>query len=316
MSVPYSIAPPTAAYFLDVGDGHRIYVEEAGAEDGIPVVVLHGGPGAGCFPSQRRFFNPERYRIICYDQRGAGKSEPSASLANNTTWTLVDDIERLREHIGVDGWLVFGGSWGSTLALTYASRHPARCRGLILRGIFTLTERELTWFYQGGTGHLFPEAYASLCEGVPEDERDDLVAAYHARLTGADEGLARDLAVRWTHYETSTSRLLPQIAPLSSGSASRFAWSLARIETHYFVHKGFFPYDGWLLDQADRWADIPMDIVQGRYDVVCPPVTALELRRRAPHAKLTIVPDAGHATSEPGIEKALLAATRAFADRA
>ncbi len=300
---------------LAVSDLHTLYYEQVGNPAGKPVVFLHGGPGGGLVPSYRQFFDPQRWRVVLFDQRGCGQSTPHAELRENTTWDLVADIERLREHLGIDRWAVFGGSWGSALALAYAETHPDRCTGLILRGIFLLRQKELRWFYQEGTSYLFPEAWEAFLAPIPADERHDLMAAYYRRLTSTDAEIRRTAARAWSIWEGSTSRLLPDPDAIAKFGEDRFAEAFARIECHYFVNKAFFDTDDFLLRHVNRIRHIPGIIVQGRYDVVCPPVTAWELHQAWPEAQFAIVPDAGHSMFEPGIARALLAATAALADR-
>lgn len=297
---------------LDVGDGHELYWEESGNPEGKPVVFLHGGPGGGCTPRMRQFFDPARYRILLFDQRGAGKSRPHASLEANTTWDLVADIEKLRTHLGIERWQVFGGSWGSTLALAYAETHPERVTELVLRGIFMLRPKELEWFYQRGVSELFPDRWQDFVEPIPESERHDLMSAYHRRLTGDDPGVRLRAAKAWSVWEGSTSTLLPSAEVRRTFEEDEMALAMARIEAHYFVNGGFME-EGQLLRDIDRIRHIPGVIVQGRYDVVCPPVSAWELSAAWPEAELRIVPDAGHAAFEPGNVHELVSATDRFA---
>jgi proline iminopeptidase len=304
--------PPSEPFdrgHLAVGSGHEIYYEQVGRRDGPPVVFLHGGPGGGGDVNARRFFDPRRHRAVLFDQRGAGRSRPFASLVDNTTWDLVADIERLRQHLGIDRWLVFGGSWGSTLALAYAQTHPEAVTGLVLRGIFLLRRQELHWFYQQGASELFPELWQEFIAPIEESGRGDLLAAYHAGLNSGDERRARELALRWSIWEGATSSLLANPEREKAFAADAFAPALARIETHYFVNRGFFESEDQLLDGVDRIRHLPAVIVQGRYDVVCPAVTAWALARRWPEADLRIVPDAGHSAFERGIAAELVAAT-------
>ncbi len=298
---------------LRVSPLHELYFEVSGNPNGKPVVFLHGGPGGGSDPRYRRFFDPQRYRIVLLDQRGCGKSTPYASLEDNTTWHLVEDLEALREHLGIDRWQVFGGSWGSTLALAYAQAHPARVSELVLRGIFLLRRKEIDWFYQHGASELFPDAWESYLAPIPVAERDDLVAAYHRRLTGDDPAEREACAVAWSVWEGSTSRLVPDADMVRRTGDPHFAEAFARIECHYFVNRGFLRSDAQLLEDVDRIRHIPAVIVQGRYDVVCPMDSAWALHRAWPEAEFVIVPDAGHAVAEPGITRALLDATDRFA---
>eukprot|EP01127_Copromyxa_protea_P015705 TRINITY_DN4565_c0_g1_i1.p1 TRINITY_DN4565_c0_g1~~TRINITY_DN4565_c0_g1_i1.p1 ORF type:complete len:324 (-),score=71.04 TRINITY_DN4565_c0_g1_i1:106-1056(-) len=284
--------------FLQVDDVHNIYYEECGSGP-QPVVIFHGGPGGGSSPIYRRFFDPSAYRIIQFDQRGAGKSTPYASLEKNTTWDLVEDTEKLRKHLGIEKWVVFGGSWGSTLALSYAQKHADRVKALILRGIFTLRRSELLFFYQDGASHLFPDAWEKFLEPIPVVERHDLMSAYHRRLTGPDAEERRKCAMAWTIWELSTSRLY--VDPAYIDKADDMAEAFARIESHYFVNGGFFEYDGQLIAEANKLNDIPGVIVQGRYDVVCPAKSAWELHKNWTNSELHIIPDAGHSCIEPGV---------------
>ncbi len=298
---------------IPVGGGHRLHLEEAGNPDGVPVVFLHGGPGAGCESWHRRFFDPERYRIILFDQRGSGRSLPHAELRDNTTWHLVADMEQIREHLNIDRWLLFGGSWGSTLALAYAEEHPARVAGMILRGIFLCREREIAWFYQQGADRIFPDYWQSYLQPIPVDERDDLLHAYHRRLTGADE-LARMAAAKaWSLWEGRTASLLPNADIVDFFADPATALAIARIECHYFVNHAFLEPDQ-LLRNAGRLSEIPGIIVHGRYDMICPLENAWALHQVWPRSELQVVPEAGHAASEPGIARALVAATDRFAE--
>jgi proline iminopeptidase len=300
---------------LQVSALHELYYEVSGNPDGKPVVFLHGGPGGGSDPRYRRFFDPARYRIVLFDQRGSGRSTPYASLVDNTTWHLVQDLEALREHLGIARWQVFGGSWGSTLALAYAETHPERVTELILRGIFLLRRKEIQWFYQHGASEIFPDAWEGFVAPIPESERHDLVGAYHKRLTGADPVERSRCAVAWSVWEGSTSRLVPDPDMIRRTGDAHFAEAFARIECHYFVNKGFLRTDAQLLDDVHRIRNIPGVIVQGRYDVVCPMDSAWALHRAWPEAELVVVPDAGHAVIEPGITRALIEATDRFASR-
>jgi proline iminopeptidase len=305
------IAPNRHGY-IEPGRLHRIYWEESGNPEGIPVLFLHGGPGSGTSPLQRRFFDPSRYRIILFDQRGSGKSTPYASISDNTTPHLIADIELLRTTLGIEKWLVFGGSWGSTLALAYGEAHPQACLGFILRGIFLCRKSEIDWFLYGMRA-IFPEAWREFSGHIPESERDDLLAAYHARLVDPDPAVHIPAARAWAHYEAACSTLLPNESLINSFESDAIALSLARIEAHYFVNDIFLPENS-LLDNLHKIRHLPAVIVQGRYDGVCPIVTADELARAWPEAFYEIVPDAGHSAFEPGIARALIGATDAFRD--
>jgi proline iminopeptidase len=297
---------------LKVSGIHELYYEECGSPSGKPVVMLHGGPGGGITPLMRRYHDPRLYRIILFDQRGCGRSIPHASLEENTTWDLVEDIERLRKHLGIDRWQVFGGSWGSTLGLAYAETHPERISELILRGIFTLRRAELEWFYQEGCSWLFPDAFADYAAVIPEAERGDMIAAYHRRLTSDDPETQVSAARAWSAWEGRTLSLLPDFDRVRQFSEDHYALAFARIECHYFFNGGFFETDGQLIDNAARLKDIPGVIVHGRYDVVTPVKIAFDLARAWPQADLRVVADSGHAMTEPGIVHELIAATRIF----
>lgn len=308
--------PPIEPYRtgrLKVSSVHELYFEESGNPQGKPVVFVHGGPGGGTEPLHRRFFNPERYRIILFDQRGCGQSTPHACLEENTTWHLVEDMEKLRVHLGIDHWQVFGGSWGSTLALAYAQKHPRAVTELVLRGIFLLRKQEIDWFYQFGASEVFPDAWEPYRDAIPESERHDYVSAYYKRLTSEDPAVRLAAARAWSLWEGRTSRLLPSPASDDHFGAENFALAFARIECHYFTNKGFFPEDGYLLKQIDAIRKIPAVIVHGRYDIVCPLTSAWDLHRAWPEAELIISPDAGHAAMEPANCRALIAATDRFA---
>lgn len=310
----YSAIEPHDSGFLDVGAGHQLYYEESGNPSGKPVVVLHGGPGAGSTPDMRRFFDPGAYRIVLFDQRGSGKSTPHASLEANTTWDLVDDIEILRAALEIDRWQVFGGSWGSTLALAYAEAHPDRVTELVLRGIFTVRQQELDWLYKFGTSEIFPDAWRKFLEPIPEDERGDLLAAYHRRLTGDDPNERLAAAKAWSIFEGSASQLVPTTEVAAMFGADKMAVALARIEVHYFVNRCFVE-EGQLLRDASRIRRIPGIIVHGRYDALCPAANAFALASVWPEAELHITPDAGHSAFEPGNVHALVSATDRFAGR-
>jgi proline iminopeptidase len=300
---------------LRVDDTHEIYWEESGNPDGKPAVFVHGGPGGGTEGKHRRFWDPNKYRIVLLDQRGCGKSKPHASLVNNTTWDLVADLERIRAHLGIEKWQVFGGSWGSTLALAYAEEHPERVTELVLRGIFLLRQREIDWFYQEGASRMFPDAWEDYVAPIPPSERGDMLHAYHRRLTSEDRDTRIAAAKAWSIWEGRTSTLLADPDLVAKTGEDEFALAFARIECHYFVNKGFFERETLLLDRIDRVRKIPAVIVQGRYDVVCPPESAWALHRLWPEAELRIVPDAGHSAMEPGITHELVSATDRFADR-
>ncbi len=297
---------------LEVGEGHRIYVEESGNPSGIPVLFVHGGPGGGCAPTHRRFFNPEKYRIILFDQRGCGRSTPHASLTQNTTQALVSDMEKIREHLGIDQWLLFGGSWGSTLSLVYAQSHPERVCGLILRGIFLCRERDIRWFYQDGASFVFPDFWQDYLEPIPAPERDDLLTAYYSRLTSDNELVRMAAAKAWSVWEGRCSTLDPNPEIVDHFADPHFALAMARIEAHYFINSAFMQ-PNQILENADKLKDIPITIVHGRYDMVCPIEQAFSLQQVAPHAELHIVRDAGHSAFEPGISDNLVRATDQFA---
>lgn len=297
---------------LLVDPPHRLYWEQSGHPAGAPALVLHGGPGSGTSPRMRRFFDPGHWRIVMFDQRGCGRSTPNAELAGNTTWDLVADIERLRERLGIDRWLVFGGSWGSTLALAYAQTHPGRVSALVLRGIFLLRRWELEWFYQDGCSAIFPDLWEDYLAPIPPVERGDLISAYHRRLTADDPAVRMQAARAWSLWEARTSFLRENPDYVAAFDDDARALAFARIESHYFVHGGFFECDGQLLRDAHRLHGIPGTIVQGRYDMVCPLRSAWDLHRAWPQAQLRIVPDAGHAAFEPGITHELVAATDRF----
>ncbi|KAG7451222.1 proline iminopeptidase [Guyanagaster necrorhizus] len=303
---------------LNVSDVHELYYELSGNKDGAPVIFLHGGPGGGCDEKDRSFFNPKKYKIIFLDQRGSGKSTPSAYLEDNTTWDLVKDIEKLRERLGIPIWHVFGGSWGSTLSLAYAQSHPDKVKSLVLRGIFTLRKRELNFFYQEGASHLFPEAWDDYIAPIPEAERHDMILAYHAQLNSVDDTTRIKAARAWSKWEMATSKLYVDPSYIARADNDDFAnvfSAFARIENHYFVNDGFMR-DGQLLEQQeiDKIRHIPTVVIQGRYDVVCPATTAYALKKVWPEIELHIVPDAGHSSREPGIAKLLVEATDKFAD--
>ncbi|MDX2202468.1 MAG: prolyl aminopeptidase [Hyphomicrobiaceae bacterium] len=306
----YAAIEPNRHGMLEVGDGHQIYFEECGNPRGKPVVIVHGGPGGGCNPSMRRYHDPARYRIVLFDQRGCGRSRPRASLEANTTWHLVADMERLRRHLNVERWQLFGGSWGSTLALAYAETHPERVTDLILRGIFLLRQAELAWFYKEGCNWIFPDEFNAFRDHIPPAEQADLIAAYYRRLTDPDPDVQIAAARAWSIWEGSTVSLLQDPERVKLFGADAYAIAFARIECHYFMHKGFFDRDDELLARLPRIRKIPCTIVHGRYDMVTPVRNAYDLARAWPEADLRIVQDAGHAMTEPGIVSELVAATR------
>jgi proline iminopeptidase len=312
MRTLYPAIQPYRSGMLRVSDEHQVYFEECGNPQGKPVVFVHGGPGAGCGENSRRFFDPDAYRIVLFDQRGCGRSTPRASLNDNTTWHLVADMEQLREHLHIDQWQVFGGSWGSTLGLAYAQTHPTRVSELVLRGIFLLRQWELHWFYQHGASALFPDRWQHYVDAIPRNERDDLIAAFHKRLIGSDRKEMIKAARAWSIWEASTSFLKPNIDNIEKWSEDEFAVAVARIECHYFVNRGFFETEDQLLKNVDNIRHIPAVIVQGRYDVVCPIQTAWDLHRAWPEADLRIVDEAGHSAFDPANTHELICATDRF----
>lgn len=312
MAQPYPPIEPYRTQRLKVSALHEIHVEESGNPQGKPVIFVHGGPGGGCEPWHRQFFDPKRYRIVLFDQRGCGRSTPYAELRENTTWDLVADMEVIRETLGIEAWVVFGGSWGSTLALAYAETHPARTLGLILRGIFLVRDEEIRWFYQEGCSWIYPDAWEHYIAPIPLAERGDLVAAYHRRLTSDIADVRRDAARSWSIWEGATSKLIPSTDMIARYGGDDFAEAFARIECHYFVNKGFLR-PNQLLEDAVKLKHIPGVIVQGRYDVVCPMKSAWDLHRAWPEAELQVVSDAGHAASENGTLSRLIDAADRFA---
>ncbi|MFM2310767.1 MAG: hypothetical protein RLZZ04_43 [Cyanobacteriota bacterium] len=299
---------------LKVSELHTIHYEESGNPQGKPVIFLHGGPGGGIVPMYRQYFNPQQWRIVIFDQRGCGQSTPYAELRENTTWDLVKDIEQIRQKLQIDKWVVFGGSWGSTLALAYAQTHPNRCKGLILRGIFLLRSGEIRWFYQEGANHIYPDAWQEYLKPIPPEERHDLLAAYHKRLTSEDSEIRLEAARAWSVWEASTSKLIPSPVSQASFARSEFAEAFARIECHYFVNRGFFARENQLLENVEQIRHLPGVIVQGRYDVVCPMISAWELHQAWQSAEFMVIDDAGHSVSEPGIKDALIRASDRFAE--
>lgn len=290
---------------FDMGDGHRIYAEQSGNPDGVPVVVVHGGPGGGSSPTMRRYFDPNVYRIILFDQRGCGRSKPFASITDNTTWHLIRDMEHIRKAFSIDRWIVFGGSWGATLSLLYAQSHPDRTAFLALRGVFLMTRAELGWFYAGGAGQFFPDQWRNFAGMVPEDEQGDLIAAYHRRLFSGDVTEETRFARVWTQWENALASMTPMSGP-DQAAPGDYARAFARLENHYFTHHGFLDCDSHILDRAGTIAHIPTAIVQGRYDMICPPRAAWDLHAALPKSELQIIDNAGHALSEPGISAALV----------
>ncbi|MEL6365675.1 MAG: prolyl aminopeptidase [Pseudomonadota bacterium] len=310
-----SLYPPVEPYEtgrLKVSDLHEIYYEVSGSPTGKPVVVCHGGPGGGSTASMRRYFDPRAYRVVLFDQRGCGRSTPHAELRENTTWDLVADMEKLRAHLGVDRWQVFGGSWGSTLSLAYAETHPDRTTELVLRGVFTIRKAEIDWFYQAGADWFYPDAWEHFIAPIPEDERGDMLGAYYRRLTGDDPEVRRACAKAWSQWEGGAVSLRPSPERVANFGDDRFALAFARIECHYFMNGGFFETDSQLIDDVGRIRHLPCVIAQGRHDVVTPMRTAWDLARAWPEATLEIIPDAGHAASEPGIVDTLVRATDRF----
>ncbi|WP_322867249.1 prolyl aminopeptidase [Aquicoccus sp. G2-2] len=300
----YSQIEPFDQRMLDRGDGHRIYMEQSGNPEGAPVIVFHGGPGGGCSPAMRRYFDPAHYRIILFDQRGCGRSQPHASVENNTTWHLVRDIEAIREILNIDKWAVFGGSWGATLALIYAQAHPDRVSHLILRGVFLATRAELDWFYGGGAGAFWPETWERFQALVPEGERDDMIAAYHKRLFSGDGAEELLFSRAWARWENS----LASVRSNGDGGAAggEYSRAFARLENHYFSNGAFLDYDGQLIEEMHKISHIPGVIVQGRFDMICPPVSAWRIAQKWEKVDLKLIPVAGHALSEPGISAALV----------
>jgi proline iminopeptidase len=291
---------------IDMGDGHRIYVEQCGNPQGVPVVVLHGGPGGGCSPAMRRYFDPTVYRVILFDQRGCGRSRPHASVIQNTTWHLVSDIEVIRKELQIDRWVCFGGSWGATLALIYAITHPERVTSMVLRGVFLMTRAELDWFYGGGAGAFFPELWGRFVNAIPQDERSDLIAAYHRRLFSGNLMEETRFGRIWANWENALASIQND-GPMGE-SPAEYARAFARLENHFFHNAGFLEEDGWILREKSRIKHIPAIIVQGRYDMICPPVSAWKLAQGWDHCDLRLVSMAGHALSEPGISEALVRA--------
>ena len=303
----YPQLAPFDQRMLDVGDGHRVYMEQCGNPRGLPVIVLHGGPGGGCSPAMRRYFDPNIYRIVLFDQRGCGRSRPHASIEANTTWHLIADIERIREALGIDTWLVFGGSWGATLALIYGQTHADRVQHLVLRGVFLMTQAELTWFYGGGAGQFWPEVWVRFTDIIPAEERGDLIAAYNRRLFSGDLPVETRFARAWAAWENALASI--DADGTGGDSPSEYARAFARLENHYFTNAGFLEADGQILRDVGQLAEVPGTIVQGRFDMICPPISAQRLHAAWPRSELRIIPRAGHALSEPGISAELVRTT-------
>lgn len=311
----YPAIEPYDSGMLPVSNIHTLYWEQAGNPKGKPVVFLHGGPGGGLIADYRRYFNPDVYRMILFDQRGAGRSTPHANLVENTTWHLVEDIETIRKHFGIDKWMVFGGSWGSTLSLSYAETHPDRATELVLRGIFLCRKKEIDWFYQEGASAVFPDVWEQYVNAIPEAERGDMVSAYYRRLTSEDENVRIEAARAWSIWEGATSKLFPSDKLIEDFGDPKFAIAMARIECHYFINNTFFPTQNYLIENVGRIRHIPAVIVQGRYDMVCPMMSAWDLHRAWPEADLRVIRDSGHSMSEPGILSELVNATDQFGER-
>lgn len=302
----YPPIDPFDQRIIDMRDGHRIYVEQCGNPDGIPVVVLHGGPGGGCSPAMRRYFDPTAFRVILFDQRGCGRSRPHASVLQNTTWHLVNDIEVIRKELGISRWICFGGSWGATLALVYAITYPERVAHLVLRGVFLMTRAELDWFYGGGAGAFFPELWSRFVNAIPQDEREDLIAAYHRRLFSGNVMEETRFGRIWANWENALASIHND-GPLGE-SPAEYARAFARLENHYFHNGGFLEEDGWILREKSKIKHIPATIIQGRYDMICPPVSAWKLAQGWDSCEIRLIPFAGHALSEPGISEGLVRA--------
>src|SRR5579871_744772 len=311
-----TLFPPIDSYNsfkLKVSDLHDLYVEEAGNRAGLPVIFVHGGPGGGLDANHRRYFDPQIWRVILFDQRGCGKSTPFGELKENTTFDLVGDMEKIRNHLGIDKWHVFGGSWGSTLALTYAITHPARALSLVLRGIFLVRKKEISWFYQHGASMFYPEEWEGFLAPIPKAERHDLLTAYHKRLNSLDLSVVKEAACAWSKWEGATSRLRKDVKMIEHFSSEHFAYAFARIENHYFYNQAFSDDDNWILNNVQKIKHIPGTIIQGRYDMPCPPISAYELHKAWPKAEFIMVEEAGHAAGEPGITSALVCATNRMA---
>lgn len=303
---------PFNTFNLKVDDLHTLYVEEVGNPKGKPVIFLHGGPGGGIDSKHRRYFDPDIFRIVLFDQRGCGKSTPFGELKQNTTFDLVRDMEKIREKLGIESWHILGGSWGATLALCYAICHPDRVLSITLRGVFLLRQQELKWFYQYGAHWFYPEEWELYLKQIPENERHDMISAYHKRLNSSDPKILREAAIAWSRWEGATSKLKKDPNMIDHYSDDHFAYAFARIENHYFINKAFLSEDNWILNNIHKIEKIPGAIVQGRYDMTCPPISAYELHKAWPRAQFIMVEEAGHSMSEPGITEALLTAVNEF----
>ena len=303
---------PFNTFYLPVSDLHTIYIEESGNKNGKPVIFLHGGPGGGVDPKYKRYFNPDKWRIIMFDQRGCGKSTPFAELKENTTWDLVDDIEKIRKHLSIDRWVVYGGSWGSTLSLAYSQTYPDSCKALILRGIFLVRKKEIHWFYQEGASKIFPDDWQSFIAPIPIEKRDNLLEAYYNLLIGKDSSKKIEAAKAWSTWEGSTVRLIQDKDFIGDFSDEKFAEAFARIESHYFMNNAWFNSDNHLIENVDKIRHIPAVIIHGRYDVICPVENAWELHQAWPESELHIIPDAGHSIFEEGIKDKILEYTEKF----
>ena len=303
---------PYNTFHLKVSDLHKIFVEESGNPNGKPLIFLHGGPGGGSEPIYRQYFNPKKWRIIIFDQRGCGKSSPHAELDENTTWDLVSDIEKIRKKLNINKWTIFGGSWGSTLALSYSIKNPNKCNALILRGIFMLREKELEWFYQRGCSFIYPDAWEKYLAPIPENERTTMIQSYYKQLTSTNKNVRIKAAKAWSIWEASTSKLIQTDKSLHLFDNDNVAEAFARIECHYFINKGFFENDSWILDNVYKIEKIPTHIVQGRYDVVCPMTSAWDLHKELPNANFEIIQDSGHSMLENGIQKKLIEITNSI----
>ncbi|MFN3453555.1 MAG: prolyl aminopeptidase [Pseudobdellovibrio sp.] len=305
----YPAITPYKTEMLKVSDLHTLYIEQCGNPEGIPVAFVHGGPGGGVNEDHRRFFDPKKYRIVLFDQRGSGKSTPAAELKENTTWDLVADMEKIREHLNINTWVIFGGSWGATLALTYAITHPEKVRHLILRGIFLCRPSEIKWFYQFGASEIYPDIWESYSNHIPQNERHDFVTAYYKLLTHENADIRLEAAKIWSKWEAATSKLFIDVNAIQDFDDPTYALQFARIECHYFIHNAFFETENWILENISKIKNIPCDIIQGRYDIVCPIRSAWDLHRAWPESRLNIIQDAGHSAMEKGIIASLIEAT-------